>query len=163
MQTNIISEIPNSESTFSLGHEIECDVSGGWALAFISEGKEILKRCKSNTSFCIQDLGVTHKLAKPHLSQAVGFQDHTATPIQMIMNSLFPVPSQCLQTARGTFKLTLLEGEPGSRFDLLHSAGDRLVMPQQMWGSQLSISDTLNTHRISFPSSHTSSHRWSRT
>lgn len=35
-----------------------------------------------------------------------GCWGHTATPVWMTINGLFPRPSQCLQTARGNFKFT---------------------------------------------------------
>lgn len=81
-----------------------------------------------------------------------GWRSHTVTPVRTAVNSPSPVPSQYLQTVRGNFKFTLSNSQHGSRFDLLHGAGDWPVIPQQIWGSLLDNSATQSTHRIIFPS-----------
>lgn len=73
-KTILIREIHNSQSTFCFGQEIECNVNGGWAFAFLSEGKAIL-RWKLNTFFCTWDFrgrtNTPRKLVMPHLTQAM--------------------------------------------------------------------------------------------
>lgn len=75
---------------------------------------------------------------------------HRVTPVWTTINSPSPVPSQYLRTVRGNFRFRLWKSQHGSRFDLLHGAGDRPVIPQQMWRSPLGICATQSTHRIIF-------------
>lgn len=75
VKTILISEIHNSESTFCLTQETECNVNGGWALAFLSEGKAILRRWNLNTFFYTWNLrgrtNTSRKLVMPHPLQAM--------------------------------------------------------------------------------------------
>lgn len=94
-----------------------------------------------------------------------GWWGHTATPAQTTIKGLFPVPRQCLYVARGNFKFTPWDGRRGSRFDLLHGAGDQPAIPRQMWACSAPLL-LKALPELPFPLAphiYTAPHRWSRT
>lgn len=93
--------MPSSETTFSLGQETKCGVSGR---AFSSEGRPDLQDAYGAPSSAseIRRLGLAHLASLQCLISRRG--GPTTTRGREVTSDLFPIPSQCSQMARGYFK-----------------------------------------------------------